>query len=59
MSPPNIGLLHKEVQMKRRKTFIFFHSSNPHKFALCADADALPADLVEQFHRVTGRNPKR
>jgi hypothetical protein len=48
MSRPNIGLLHKEVQMKRRKTFIFFHSSNPHKFALCADADALPADLVEQ-----------
>jgi hypothetical protein len=33
---PNIGLLHKEVQMKRRKTFIFFHSSNPYKFALCA-----------------------
>jgi hypothetical protein len=29
---PNIGLLRKEVQMKRRKTFIFFHSSNGHKF---------------------------
>jgi hypothetical protein len=29
---PNIGLLRKEVQMKRRKTFVFFHSSNRHKF---------------------------
>jgi hypothetical protein len=29
---PNIGLLRKEVQMKRRKPFIFFHSSNRHKF---------------------------
>jgi hypothetical protein len=29
---PNIGLLGKEVQMKRRKTFIFFHSSNGHNF---------------------------
>jgi len=29
---PKIGLLRKEVQMKRRKTFIFFHSSNRYKF---------------------------
>jgi hypothetical protein len=29
---PNIGLLRKEAQMKRRKTFIFFHSCNGHKF---------------------------
>jgi hypothetical protein len=29
---PNIGLLRKEVQMKHRKTFLFFHSSNRHKF---------------------------
>jgi hypothetical protein len=29
---PNIGLLRKEVQMKHRKTFVFFHSSNRHKF---------------------------
>jgi hypothetical protein len=28
----NIGLLRKEVQMKRRKTFVFFHSSNRYKF---------------------------
>jgi hypothetical protein len=27
-----IGLLRKEVQMKRRKTFSFFHSSNRYKF---------------------------
>jgi hypothetical protein len=26
----------KEVQMKRRKTLIFFHSSSRYKFALCA-----------------------
>jgi hypothetical protein len=30
---PNIGLLRKELQMKRRKIFIFFHSSNRPKFA--------------------------
>jgi hypothetical protein len=29
---PKIGLLRKEVQMKHRKTFSFFHSSNRHKF---------------------------
>jgi hypothetical protein len=29
---PNIGLWREEVQMKRRKTFVFFHSSNRHKF---------------------------
>jgi hypothetical protein len=29
---PKIGLLRKEVQMKRRKTFSFFHSSNRYKF---------------------------
>ena len=33
---PNIGLLRKEVQMKRRKPFIFFHSSNRHKFVAVA-----------------------
>jgi Cytochrome c len=42
---PNIGLLRKEVQMKRRKTFIFFHSSNRPKFvagACISLAFALP-----------------
>jgi hypothetical protein len=29
---PKIDLLRKEVQMKRRKTFSFFHSSNRYKF---------------------------
>ena len=29
---PNIGLLRKEVQMKHRKTFVSFHSSNRPKF---------------------------
>ena len=29
---PNIDLLRKEVQMKRQKTFSFFHSSNRYKF---------------------------
>jgi hypothetical protein len=29
---PKIGLLRKEVQMKRRKTFSFFHSSYRYKF---------------------------
>jgi hypothetical protein len=32
---PKIGLL-REVQMKRRKTFSFFHSSNRHKFVVGA-----------------------
>ncbi|PYK77382.1 MAG: hypothetical protein DME37_12570, partial [Verrucomicrobia bacterium] len=33
---PNIGLWREEVQMKRRKTFVFFHSSNRHKFVTVA-----------------------
>jgi hypothetical protein len=32
---PYIGPWRKEVQMKRRKTLIFFHLSNRYKFALC------------------------
>jgi hypothetical protein len=28
---PNIGLWREEVQMKHRKTFVFFHSSHRHK----------------------------
>jgi hypothetical protein len=42
---PKIGLLRKEVQMKRRKAFSFFHSSNRYKFltGLCISlAFALP-----------------